>query len=500
MPELPEVETVRRILSSQIIGKTIVTVNVLYERMLENCSKATFIAKLSGEVIRSIYRYGKYLVFIFDKVSVITHLRMEGKFFLKPKYLEDGTENPIEKHEHIIFTFTDNVELRYHDTRKFGRMALLDTTDISEIMKYKALVKLGQEANNLIDADELYNKIHTKHIPIKVALLDQENLAGLGNIYVDEVCFRTKLHPEEFADTLSKEKVLEIIQAAKTTLDEAIAAGGTTIRSYTSSLGVSGRFQQHLLVHTRSGAECYNCHTIIKKIRVGGRGTYYCPTCQKLTNYVPVVGITGIIGSGKSLISCYLEEHGYQVIDADQISRSLLAPDSLYLEIIIKELETIWGASLVNTFKTETGIDRKKIAKIVFEDEEKRLELNGIIHPLVKKIIINKIKIIKSGIINNTNGHPIFIDVPLLMQAKFDDLCEAIIFVSADITKILERLRKRDDLTEEEIMKRISAQMSLDAQIKQAHKHQKTVYILDNNQTIDEAYNNLTLILKDLEK
>jgi formamidopyrimidine-DNA glycosylase len=198
---------------------------------------------------------------------------MEGKFFIKSKLDE------LNKHEHVIFGLDTGEELRYHDTRKFGKMHLVD---INGYEKSFPLSQLGFEPfDELCDASYLYKKIKNKSIPIKQALLDQSILVGLGNIYVNEVLFRTRLHPEKRCNTITKKKCAEIIDASIETLNKAISLGGTTIRSYYTTDGVHGRFQNELLVHGRENELCFNCMSEIEKIKVGGRGTYYCPNCQK---------------------------------------------------------------------------------------------------------------------------------------------------------------------------------------------------------------------------
>ncbi len=162
MPELPEVETVKEILKKQIIGKTIKEVIVYYEGILENVSKDDFCKLLINEQIVNIERYGKYLFFILNNYTIISHLRMEGKYFIK------DVSDCLNKHEHVIFTFSDDVTLRYHDTRKFGKMVLLKTTSLDEVMKYPSLAKLGLEANSpKLDGKYLFEKLRTKKLPIK---------------------------------------------------------------------------------------------------------------------------------------------------------------------------------------------------------------------------------------------------------------------------------------------------------------------------------------------
>jgi len=272
MPELPEVETVRQTLKANILGKTIRDVDVFYEKMIHGSDIKSFVSRLRGQRLLDIKRYGKYLVFLFDEVAMVSHLRMEGRYYLK------NLDLLRDKHEHVIFYFTDDMTLRYQDTRKFGTMELCAKDDYMHI---KGIKKLGQEPiAEQIDYDLVYQKVKNRKQAIKTVLLDQTVLAGLGNIYVDETLFLSGLRPEKKASTLRKKDVKMLVQNSKIVLEKAIKLGGSSIRTYTSSLGVTGRFQNELYVHTRQGEPCKVCQTKILKTKVGGRGTYYCPTCQ----------------------------------------------------------------------------------------------------------------------------------------------------------------------------------------------------------------------------
>ena len=273
MPELPEVETVKETLKQQIVGKTIADVTVIYGKLIKNQDAESFKQALIGKTLRNIGRYGKYLFFHFAGVVLIVHLRMEGKFFLKP------FSEPYQKHEHIIFSFTDQSTLRYHDVRKFGTMEIVPEGTEMEV---EGIKKLGKEPFGSDFTDSyIYDKIYKSTRPIKSLLLDQEIVAGLGNIYVDEVLFLSGLDPRRPGKDVSRIEAGMIAKNCRKVLEKAINLGGTTIRSYTSSLGVSGRFQNELNVHTRKGLPCLKCGNSIEKTRVGGRGTYYCPSCQK---------------------------------------------------------------------------------------------------------------------------------------------------------------------------------------------------------------------------
>lgn len=272
MPEIAEVETVRNTLKSMILNKKIVDVNIIYPKIIESDIN-DFKDILIGRKFIDIDRIGKWLMFDLNDYYLLSHLRMEGKYFVK-KSTDD-----IVKHEHIIISFEDGTDLRYHDTRKFGRMNLVKKSDIDKV---EAIKKQGIEANsNKLTKEYLYDKIHKKNIPIKSLLLDQTIISGLGNIYANEVMFDARINPSRLGKDISLNECDLIVKASKKIIDAAIKDGGTTIKSYTSSLGVTGRFQQHLMVHKREGEECKVCGTLIENIKIGGRSTYFCPKCQK---------------------------------------------------------------------------------------------------------------------------------------------------------------------------------------------------------------------------
>ncbi len=271
MPELPEVETVRRHLKVNIIGKTIKSVDILYDKIIRDIDPEDFAHTLVNQTFLDIKRKGKYLLFILTDLILVSHLRMEGKYFLK------RTE-PVTKHEHIIFNFTDGTSLRYHDVRKFGTMNLFRTKDIKSVLNKPPLNKVGFDPfEKSLSAKEVYERFQRITKPIKSTLLDQSIISGLGNIYVDEVCYLAKIHPETSTKQLSFEQVSVLLDYAKEVLTKAIALGGTTIKSF-SSHEISGRFQNELLVHTKE--HCPNCKQKITKIRINGRSTYFCENCQ----------------------------------------------------------------------------------------------------------------------------------------------------------------------------------------------------------------------------
>ena len=273
MPELPEVETVRKTLKNMILGRKITSIDVHYSKIIKDLNVKDFKLKLVGKTFKDIQRYGKYLIFVLDDIALISHLRMEGKYFLK------NQSEKLEKHEHIIFNFDDGGSLRYHDVRKFGTM---DLRNLEDIHTTNPIHKLGLEPfDDKMSVPYLKSKLQKRSTAIKTCLLDQHIVTGLGNIYVDEVLFLSKLNPKLSAANLKSNDYKNIIENSRNVLNKAIKLGGTTIRSYTSSLGVTGLFQNELNVHTKKGEPCPVCNTTIEKTKVNGRGTYFCPICQK---------------------------------------------------------------------------------------------------------------------------------------------------------------------------------------------------------------------------
>ena len=273
MPELPEVETVKETLKLKLIGKKIKDVKIYYDGIIAYPEAKEFSKQIKNLSIKDIKRRGKWLMFDLDKYYLLSHLRMEGKYFFKNK------GDKLDNHEHVVFTLDDDEELRYRDTRKFGKMYLIKKEDINSIGPIK---DLGLEPwDNNLTKEYLRSKYKNKRLPIKTVLLDQSIIVGIGNIYADEILFLSKLNPLIKCCDLNDNDLGNIIKYTKEVLEKAIKLGGTTIRTYTSVDGVHGRFQNELLIHGKDKEVCPNCGQPVEKIRVGGRGTYYCIKCQK---------------------------------------------------------------------------------------------------------------------------------------------------------------------------------------------------------------------------
>ncbi len=274
MPELPEVETIRKTLKQFLIGKEIKDVEIFWPKIIKHPDDINvFKQTVVKQKIHDIKRKGKFILFVLDDDILISHLRMEGKYAVYP----EGTDK--DKHTHVIFKLTDKEELHYNDVRKFGTMHVYP----KEIyLETKPLNKLGPDPfEAAYNFDYLKEKLSRTSRFIKPALLDQTIIAGLGNIYVDEVLFLSGIHPMRRANTLTNEEIEAIFKKSYDVLDKAVKKGGTTIRSYVNGEGEMGMFQQELYVYQQEGKACKACGTLIEKFKLSGRGTHICPLCQK---------------------------------------------------------------------------------------------------------------------------------------------------------------------------------------------------------------------------
>ncbi|MFD2671692.1 DNA-formamidopyrimidine glycosylase [Marinicrinis sediminis] len=275
MPELPEVETVRRTLNQLVTGKKIEHVQVNLARIIQRPADIEqFCMILQGETIHGVERRGKFLRFVMDHYVMVSHLRMEGRYGVYP------VNEPVEKHTHVQFTFTDGLQLRYRDVRQFGTMHIFGK---GEEFLHAPLHKLGLEPlNDTFTVKAMQQVIGNKSTRLKAFLLNQAYIVGLGNIYVDEALFTARLHPERTIDTLTEAELVRLHEAIVTTLQTAVDQGGSSIKSYVNGQGEMGMFQQQLRVYGRKNQPCHHCGQVIEKSVVAGRGTHVCLNCQPL--------------------------------------------------------------------------------------------------------------------------------------------------------------------------------------------------------------------------
>ncbi len=276
MPELPEVETIRLTLQSKLVGRTIVSGQVLLTKLIQNQTPEEFLAEICGKKIIKLDRRGKYLLFYLEGAEsagliLAIHLRMTGQ--LKVELM--GT--PLEKAVYLQLRLDNNSELRYRDQRKFGRVTLFPADHPP-----KALEKLGPEPLSAdFTVQALKVQLGKRRIAIKKALLDQEVIAGIGNIYADESLFLAGIHPARLVSSLNDQEITGLFSAIQTVLSGAIQNHGTTKRDYRDGNGNSGTNQDYLRVYDRKGLACYHCGNMIVKMNLGGRGTHFCPICQR---------------------------------------------------------------------------------------------------------------------------------------------------------------------------------------------------------------------------
>ena len=260
MPELPEVETIRRRLEPLLSGRKIVRVEINDPRLTRPVPANELAAGLSGERIEVLDRRGKYLLVRLESgLTLVIHLRMTGSL----RHRRAGAEQVA--HERARLELDDGSELAYRDVRRFGTWHLLTPDALEEYLD----ARVGPE------------RLAGRRAPLKAALLDQRTLAGLGNIYVDEALWRAKLHPTRPAASLGKPALVRLYDAIRKTLEIGIARQGSTLRDYALPDGESGSMQAEFRVYGREGEPCERCGTAISKTRIAGRGTWFCPRCQR---------------------------------------------------------------------------------------------------------------------------------------------------------------------------------------------------------------------------
>ncbi len=289
MPELPEVETIRRSLAPELIGRSITRVEVLHEHAIGGVSPAAFGRILRGRTFEGITRRGKYLVFGFrpmagqDAICLVVHLRMTGRLVhlpdgggprQGPRWI--GSPEMVPQHSHIVFWLEGAGSLVFHDVRKFGRVLLVPTDRVG------AHLPRGQDplVDGITGAD-LRRLLGHRPGRIKALLLRQDLVAGLGNIYVDESLHRAGLHPAAKARDIAPRGWEQLADGITGIIGQALEMRGTTLLDYRTGTGERGAFGALLQVYGREGQPCGDCGTAIVKVRVAGRGTWYCPSCQR---------------------------------------------------------------------------------------------------------------------------------------------------------------------------------------------------------------------------
>ncbi len=273
MPELPEVETVRRGLEPVLVGHTFEHVEIHDARLVRPYDPVEVAAELSGERVASVGRRGKYLIVGFETGRVLLiHLRMTGS-------LRHGRRGSLgaDSHRRAVVRLENGSDVAYRDVRRFGTWLLLEPGELDPYLD----ARVGPEPLEArFTAARLGERLAKRRAPLKAALLDQRTVAGLGNIYVDEALWRARIHPLRPANDLDKDELRRLHRAIRTTLERGIARQGSTLRDYSAPDGAYGSMQDEFRVYGREGEPCERCGTPIAKIRLAGRGTWFCPQCQ----------------------------------------------------------------------------------------------------------------------------------------------------------------------------------------------------------------------------
>ncbi|MCR6546289.1 DNA-formamidopyrimidine glycosylase [Dehalobacterium formicoaceticum] len=274
MPELPEVETVRRSLEERLLGLQIKKITINHHSVIAAPEVPAFQENLLEQTFLQVGRRGKYLIFdLTSNWKMVVHLRMTGRLV----YGDAGM--PLLKHTHVIFSLDNGAELRFTDPRRFGRIWLVPAQDIALI---SGLSTLGPEPLGGEFSPEVFQEqLHRRKTKIKSLLLDQRFIAGIGNIYADEILFRSCIHPERSADSLSDEEIKCLFQSVIDILQEAVEHRGTSFSDYVDGLGAKGTHQNYVKVYQRAGNNCLRCGGVIERMKIGSRSAYYCPQCQK---------------------------------------------------------------------------------------------------------------------------------------------------------------------------------------------------------------------------
>ena len=462
MPELPEVETVINTIRPHIINKEIEKIEVYYDRLIQS-NLDEFKTKLINQKFINVTRYGKFIfLHLTNDFVIITHLRMEGKFRF------ENSHNLRKKHTSAGFFFKDGTSLAFDDTRKFGLMYLSDEANFKET---KMIKKLGIEANKISENDyEFLIKKFKKNKCIKELLLDQSILAGIGNIYADEILFSTKINPFRKGNDISDEKYHEIFQASNQILNKAITLGGSTIHSFHPSEGVDGKFQETLLCYGKSGTPCPNCNTTLHKDFIGGRGTTFCPNCQIDKSLEKGIAITGPIGSGKSTVLNYFKEKGFITYSCDEMVHKLYEKPE-----ISRKISQILNAPFDINNKKTTRLARK----IMIDNPEIKKKIESYIYPILEKEMVLIIK---------NNEKPVF-EVPTLFKAHLEYLFKTIIVIEISKEQQIKNLKNRnDDISS-------SINLNRDYEIK---KYQDKIKIVKADGNFNNLYAQIDEIIKSI--
>ena len=416
MPELPEVETIKNTLIPIVKDRKILKVDILRDSLVHSdCS--LFKQKLINQTFLNVSRKGKYLFFhLTNNYVIICHFAMEGRFYI----FKENEKNSF--FARVVFHLDDGRKLVYDDSRCFGHLKL---TDEDNYLLDKEIISLGAEPFDIKDVNFLFEECKNTAIPIKTSIMTQSLISGIGNIYADETLYACNINPLTPSNKISIEQWQNIVENSKRILTKAISLGGSTIKSYESTNGVHGRFQINLEAYGRYGQNCPKCGTPFRFIKVGGRGTTYCPVCQKKINNPLRVAIVGKIASGKSMVLSEFSKYDCFTISSDEIVTILYGVND-----VIDNINDILNV------RFHDYIDKKVLREYLIEHPEKKQELEEYVHPLVYKYMEKVFKASKKEIL--------IAEVPLLFESGKENIFDYIIYVDTNDDIRLKRLQERN--------------------------------------------------------
>ena len=464
MPELPEVETVKNVLLPIVKGRKILGIDILRDSTIHG-DIDEFKNALIGQTFLDLSRIGKFLIFhLTNDLVVISHLRMEGKYY---EVLESDSNT---KYSRVVFHFDNGHKLCYDDSRCFGMMKLTNEKEYKDV---KDIAQLGPEPFDVKDVNYLINRTKKSSLPIKSTLLDQTLMTGLGNIYADEVLYASSIHPLTPANKITKKEWRIIVNNSIAILNNAIQAGGSTIKSYHPGKDIDGNFQTALKAYGKKGEPCEKCGSIMRFMKVNGRGTTYCPSCQKQIAEKIKIAIYGRIASGKSTVLSCFKEKGFYAISSDDIVADLYNTP---------KMAKIIGDAFNLPF--EDKVDKTVLRDYINNHPKDRKKLEKLVHPQVKNEILR--------IFKTVNNRMIVVEVPLLFESKMDNLFDVIIAVDIPSQKQKELLYQRNSETAEALLK-INSEHKFD------ENKNKADFVIINSASLDSLKKKVDKIINELQ-
>ena len=416
MPELPEVETIKNVLKPILIGNKITKIDVLRASTIQG-DKQAFVNTLLGQTFTDVTRYGKYLfLHLSNDLVIISHLRMEGKYY---ELLENEQNTYFSR---VVFHLNNGHKICYDDSRCFGILKL----STEQVYKQEPeIIKLGKEPFDIEDVDYLVEHCKKSNIPVKSTITDQTLIAGIGNIYADEILFDCKINPTTPCRLIEKNQWLEIIQSARKILNQAMLSGGSTIKSYHPGKNIDGKFQVNLKAYGKFGENCPICGTAFRFIKVGGRGTTFCPNCQQKLGKPLKIALIGKVAAGKTTVLETFKSYGADIICCDDLIAELYSTKE-----IANEIARLFSLKFTNS------VDKKELRQYLLKNPKDIKKLQNYIYP----IVIEKV----NYVFKHSKAKLIVCEAPLLFEAKMEDMFDEIIAVDIDEEIQLKRLLERN--------------------------------------------------------